>query len=109
MKPSRGLSSIALIALALIVSWSCITFADTNSHEVQKLGDNTTCASCHTDSQPIISLKLEDTENDIEPTPPPFWTQPTLSLSLLYTFIPIIFLGYIPLLHKILLTTRMRF
>ncbi len=99
---------VATVALAFLITWLCIVSINGTQHN----GSSSTagsCASCHTDGQALVSLKLEDQRIEIEPTPPPFWTESNPSLASYYILMPVIFLGYLITHRKIQLTTHLRF
>lgn len=105
----RLLRSKLIAAIALVVSWFCVFAGNTAQHTSLLQSAINSCASCHTDAQSVTTLKINEEKNEIEPTPPPFWVQSIVPLNSLYSFVLIIFLGYLIQRHKIHLTTQMRF
>lgn len=105
----RILRLTAIGVFTLVVGWFCLVASNTTQHTTQAQGTSGSCANCHLYGQVSAALKIEEEKNDIEPAPPPFWVRPIVPLASLYNFIPIIFLGYLILRHKIHLTTQMRF
>lgn len=68
--------------------------------------------SCHTHSQHTVvsPANREGSEDDIDPTPPPFyWPAPSINISLLYVplITAVLWFGYRQ--QKILLTTHLRY
>lgn len=108
-KANRAFRIVAVSLLALVVGWFCLVASNTNQHTNQMLDKTGSCANCHLDGQTSVTLKIDEEKDDIEPTPPPFWVRPIVPLAFLYNLIPITFLGYLILRHKIHLTTQMRF
>lgn len=99
---------VATVLLAFLITWLCIVSINGTRH-IESSNSTGSCASCHTDGQALVALKLEDQKKEIEPTPPPLWTQSNLSLASYYILIPVIFLGYLITHRKIQLTTHLRF
>lgn len=109
-KKVRQIVGLTLVCVvAFVVGWFCLVANTTPQHSSQTQDMGGSCANCHLDGQTSAALKLDEEKNDIEPTPPPFWVRPIVPLASLYSYIPIIFLGYLILKHKIHLTTQMRF
>lgn len=108
-KTDRIVRFFVIGVVALVVGWFCLAASATAQHSSQTQDMGGSCANCHLDGQTSTTLKLDEEKNDIEPTPPPFWVRPIVPLASLYSYVPIIFLGYLILKHKIHLTTQMRF
>lgn len=108
-KAHQVASALLIGVLTLLVGWFCLVGSNTAQHTTQTQGMNGSCANCHLDGQASVLLKIDEEKDDIEPTPPPFWVRPIVPLASLYNLIPITFLGYLILRHKIHLTTQMRF
>ena len=108
-KVNRVLCVAFVGILALVLGWFCLIASNTTQHSVQMQDMSASCANCHLDGQTSVAPKIDEEKDDIEPTPPPFWVRPIVPLAFLYNLIPITFLGYLILRHKIHLTTQMRF
>jgi hypothetical protein len=98
-----------LALLAFVVCWFCLVSSSAVRHSAQMTDTKGSCASCHTDGQTSVALKIEEEKYELEPTPPPFWMSVRVPLEIHYSYILVIFLGFLILHRKIHLTTQMRF